>query len=383
MKKITIATDSFKGSLTSLEVAEAFSAGFRSVYEGCIVQKVTIADGGEGTIDALVHTLGGRYIETEVADPLMRPIKARYGLIEDSHTAIIEMSAASGLPLLTKSEQNPLKTTTYGTGELIADALRRGAQHLIIGIGGSATNDAGVGMLRALGFRFLDTAGNELSGGGEILEKIASIDERSAMPELKKAEIKVACDVTNPLYGKMGAAYIFAPQKGANEAMVEILDNGLRHFAERVKAHNGIDIATMPGAGAAGGLGGGITALLGAQLERGVDLILKAIDFDSLIEGSDLVVTGEGRIDSQTIMGKAPSGVLHAAQAHGIPTIAIGGAVVDCDELQQSDFTAIIPITDTPLPLNIAMQPDVATANVYNTAVKIAQLIKNRELLSK
>lgn len=376
MKKITIAVDSFKGSLSSIEVADAFAEGFTSVFEECLIEKVAIADGGEGTIDALVQTLGGIIIEREVADPLMRPIKARYGLIESAATAVIEMSAASGLPLLLPSERNPLKTTTYGTGELITDALRRGARHLLIGIGGSATNDAGVGMLRALGFRFLDARGAELAGGGEILCRVASIDERTVMPELRDATFSVACDVTNPLYGEQGAAHVFAPQKGADPAMVEHLDRGLRNFAEVVKAHNGIDIAHLAGSGAAGGLGGGFVALLGARLVRGIDMVLDAIRFDHIIEHSDLVITGEGRIDSQTVMGKAPSGVLRAAQAKGIPVIAIGGAVEMCDELRQSGFAAIIPIADASIPLDMAMRKDVAAANVKRTAHDIANMIK-------
>ena len=378
MKKITIASDSFKGSLTSAEVAEAFGAGFSEVFPKCIVQKVAIADGGEGTLDALVSTLGGRYIDIKVTDPLLRPIKARYGLVENDTTAVIEIASASGLTLLRKEERNPLQTTSFGAGELIADALRRGARHLLIGIGGSATNDAGVGILRALGFRFLDADGKELAGGGAILEKICSIDDSGAMTELREAEVTVACDVINPLYGVKGAAYVFAPQKGADATMVEQLDRGLRRFAEVVKAHNGADIAQMAGAGAAGGIGGGFVALLGARLERGIDMVLRAIHFDTLIEGSDLVITGEGRIDSQTLMGKAPSGVLRVAHAKGIPTIAIGGAVEDCKALRQSDFAAIYPITNGTLPLEKAMQHDIATANVKRTAIAIAQQIKSK-----
>lgn len=378
MKQITIAVDSFKGSLSSAAVAEAFSRGFCQVFPHCVVRSVSIADGGEGTVEALVETLGGEFVEVEVADPLMRPVVARYGVVDGGKTAVMEMASASGLPLLAAAERNPSKTTTYGTGQMIADALRRGCRKILVGIGGSATNDAGVGMLRALGFRFLDAAGEPVEGGGGELVRIASIDEREVMPQVREAEFVVACDVTNPLYGIEGAAYVFAPQKGADKAMVELLDGGLRNFARVVEQHNGSDIATLSGTGAAGGLGGGFKALLGAKLERGIDMVLQAIRFDKLIAGSDLVITGEGRLDRQTIMGKAPCGVLAAAGRQGIPTIAIGGAVEQCEELMQSDFLAVLPIVQGPISLERAMQSDVAAANVERTARQIAKLLKQK-----
>ena len=253
MKHITVAVDSFKGSLTSFQVACAVEKGFKKVFPDCVVNKVSIADGGEGTVDALVQTLAGEYVDVMVANPLMRPIQARYGVIDNGKTAVLEMSAASGLPLLLESERNPLKTTTYGTGEMIAHALKHGCRDFLIGIGGSATNDAGVGMLRALGYKFFDRDGKLLHGGGEILEHIAVIDSDNVMPELKEAKFTVACDVTNPLYGPNGAAYIFAPQKGATPKMVEQLDLGLKNFAQVVQRHLGVDISELPGAGAAGG----------------------------------------------------------------------------------------------------------------------------------
>lgn len=378
MKRITIAVDSFKGSLSSASVAEAFERGFLSVFPHCAVRRVSIADGGEGTVEALVQTLGGEFVDIEVADPLMRVIVARYGMVDGGRTAVIEMSAASGLPLLQPQERNPLKTTTYGTGQMIADALRRGCRKILVGIGGSATNDAGVGMLQALGFRFLDAEGCEVAGGGEVLEHIATIDESGVMPEVKEAEFVVACDVTNPLYGESGAAYVFAPQKGADAAMVEQLDKGLRNFADVVYRYNGVDVAILAGAGAAGGLGGGFKAVLGARLERGIDMVLQAMDFDSLISGSDLVITGEGKIDRQTVMGKAPSGVLSAARRQNIPVIAIGGAVEECKELAQSDFLAVLPIVSGPIELERAMSEEEATANVERTARQIARLIKQK-----
>lgn len=375
MKRITIAIDSFKGSLSSREVADAFEAGLRERIADCEVRKVSIADGGEGTVEALVETLNGNYVEARVADPLGRPIAARYGVIDGGTTAVMEMSAASGLPLLTPEERNPLLTSTYGTGEMIAHALDRGCRKFLVGIGGSATNDGGTGMLRALGFRFFDAEGAELAGGGEILERIATIDSSAVRKELSECKFIVACDVTNPLYGKEGAAYVFAPQKGADAAMVERLDQGLRTYARAIERFNGVQVDTIAGAGAAGGLGGGFKALLGARLERGIDMVLNAMHFEQIIAGSDLVVTGEGRIDRQTTMGKAPSGVLRKATAQGIPTIAIGGAVQPCKELDESGFAAVLPIVAGPVALDVAMQHDVATANVRRTAAQIAGLL--------
>lgn len=375
MKQITVAVDSFKGSLSSREVADAFEAGWRSCYPDCQVRKVSIADGGEGTVEALVETLDGEYVDVEVSDPLGRSVYARYGVVYKGSTAVIEMSAASGLPLLASDERNPMKTSTFGTGEMVADALRRGCRKFLVGIGGSATNDGGLGMVRALGFRLLDAEGNELPGNGESLGRLAAIDASHAMSELSEAEFVVACDVNNPLYGPRGAAYVYAPQKGADRAMVEALDAGLRNYASVVEQFSGKSVSDMPGAGAAGGLGAGFKALLGARLERGIDMVLRAMSFADIIEGSDLVVTGEGRLDRQTVMGKAPSGVLQAAKAQGIPTIAIGGAVAWCKELTESDFAAILPIVHAPIALEEAMRTDVATENVRRTALQIAKLL--------
>lgn len=380
MKRITIAVDSFKGSLSSREVADAFEEGFRTRIPDCEVRKVSIADGGEGTVDALVETLNGDYVEARVADPLGRPIVARYGVIDGGTTAVMEMSAASGLPLIAPEERNPLLTSTYGTGEMIAHAMERGCRKFLVGIGGSATNDGGTGMLRALGFRFLDAEGRELVGGGEILERIAQIDSSNARKELGECEFVVACDVTNPLYGPEGAAYVFAPQKGADAAMVERLDQGLRTYARAIERYNGVKVDQIAGAGAAGGLGGGFKALLGARLERGIDMVLSAMQFDRIIAGSDLVITGEGRIDRQTTMGKAPSGVLREATAQGIPTIAIGGAVQVCDELEHSGSAAVLPIVAGPVALDVAMQREVAIANVRRTAAQIAGLLTLKKL---
>ena len=371
MNTILLAFDSFKGSLTSREVADAFEEGVRSVLPDCVVKKVCLADGGEGTAEALVGTLGGKWIEVEVSDPLMRPIRACYGVVDEGQTAVIEMASASGLTLLTEEERNPLKTSTYGTGQLIADALKRGCRKLLIGIGGSATNDAGTGMLSALGFRLFDAEGMSLAGCGESLERIATIDSSHILPELKTVDIRVACDVTNPFCGPQGAAYIFASQKGADRQMVEQLDRGMHHFAEVIREYNKVDVTNISGAGAAGGLGGAFSALLGARLCRGVELVLDALHFEELLTGCDLVVTGEGRIDRQTLMGKAPMGVLKAATHQAIPVIAIGGSIEQSPELEQSGFSSILSINEEELPLHLAMRPDVARENVRRTGRKL------------
>ncbi len=371
MRQITIAVDSFKGSLSSYDVACAAEQGILNVLPHCKVKKISIADGGEGTAQALISTLRGEWREVRAHDPLMRPITARYGVVDEGRTAIIEMASASGLTLLRAEERNPLLTTTYGTGEMIADAVRRGARHLLIGIGGSATNDAGMGMLEALGYRFYDCKGHVVAGCGARLERVAHIDASGAMPELKECRLEVACDVKNPLYGPQGAAHIFAPQKGASPSVVERLDQGLKNFASVVNP----TAAEAEGAGAAGGLGYALQAVLGARLRAGIDMVLDAMHFDQIISGSDLVITGEGRIDYQTVMGKAPSGVLRAAAAQSIPVVAIGGSVEECEALQQSGFAAILPVVSGPMTLEHAMQEDVAARGVSRTVEQIVRLL--------
>ena len=371
MRQITIAVDSFKGSLSSYDVACAAEQGILSVLPHCKVKKISIADGGEGTAQALISTLQGQWREVRVHDPLMRPIMARYGVVDEGRTAIIEMASASGLTLLSTKERNPLLTTTYGTGEMIADAVRRGARHLLIGIGGSATNDAGMGMLEALGYRFYDCKGHLVAGCGARLERVAQIDASGAMPELKECLLEVACDVKNPLYGPQGAAHIYAPQKGASPEVVERLDEGLKNFASVVNP----TAAHTEGAGAAGGLGYALQAVLGARLRAGIEMVLDAIHFDQIISGSDLVITGEGRIDYQTIMGKAPSGVLQRATKQGIPVVAIGGSVEESEAVQRSGFAAILPVVSGPMTLEHAMQKDVAARGVSRTVEQIVRLL--------
>lgn len=380
IRKVVIAADSFKGSLTSEEVARSVEEGVHSVCPGCETVKVYIADGGEGTTEALTRTLGGKIVETTVHDPLMRPVKAAYGLVEGGGTAVIEMASASGLPLVEPELRNPMKTTTYGTGELIRDALSRGCRRFLVGIGGSATNDAGTGMLQALGYRFLDAAGTELGHGGEILSRIAAVDDTGALPELAGCEFVVACDVTNPFSGPTGAACVFAPQKGADAAMVRELDEGLKSFAKVIRTHTGTDVERQAGSGAAGGLGGGLVAFLGATLASGIDMVLEAIGFDELIRGADLIVTGEGKLDGQTAMGKAPRGVLDAARKQRIPVVAVGGAVESVGELNRQGFAAVFPILPGPATLERAMENGYARSNVRRT---VEQLIRTIHLINR
>ena len=370
MKKIIVASDSFKGSLTSIEVANAVEIGIKNVFPQCNVIKTNVADGGEGTVEAI--------IKTAVTDPLGRPIEAEYGVVNLNgvKTAVIEMSSASGLPLLLPDEQNPWITSTYGTGEMILDALNRGCRKFLVGIGGSATNDAGTGMLSALGVKFFDSQGQRLKGCGKDLKSIAQIDMSSLVPEARKSEFIVACDVNTPFCGLNGAAHVFAPQKGADPQMVKALDDGMYSFAKIIAEQFQKDIIPLSGAGAAGGLGGAFKAFLNARLTKGIEMVLDAIGFDSILEGADLVITGEGRIDFQTATGKTAAGILRHAKQKGIPTLAIGGSVEICQELKEMGFIGIYSIINTPISLEKAMQKDSATANMQSTVEQILTTIK-------
>lgn len=371
MKKIIVASDSFKGSLSSMGVAESAEQGIHEVFPECEVIKVNVADGGEGTMDALCSTLGGRWVQQHLNDPIGRKIASAYVILEDGITAVIEMSAASGLTLLTPQERNPMCTTTYGTGEMIADAIKRGCRRFLVGIGGSATNDAGMGMLDALGFRFLDRNGKVLAGNGAAMEKVETIDMRYIYPELEECEFIIACDVDSPFCGPRGAAYVFSPQKGADPQMVASLDAGMEHFAEVIARSTGKNIKDVPGAGAAGGLGGGFLAFLNARLERGIEMVLDAIAFDDIIRGADLVITGEGRVDSQTLTGKAPFGIMKRAHMQNIRTVAIGGSVMLSEDDDVSGFEMIMPVTPEGMPLEEAMKAETAAANVREAVKKI------------
>jgi glycerate kinase len=370
MNKIVVASDSFKGSLSSLDVATSATIGIKEVYPNCRVVAVNVADGGEGTVDAIVDALNGQIVTCTVSNPLGDPVEASYGVAND--VAVLEMAAASGLPLIPSSKRNPWITSTYGTGEMIMDALSRGCRKFLIGIGGSATNDAGMGMLQALGFRFYNV-NNELikTGCGGSLSAIARIDDSRVPKAVKESVFTIACDVDTPFCGPDGAAPVFAPQKGADADMVKQLDAGMASFAQVIQQQYGLNIVPVEGAGAAGGMGGAFLAFLGATLKKGIDMVLDAIDFNATIAGADLVITGEGKVDFQTAKGKTAAGVLKRAQQQGIPVIAIGGCVELCDSLLQIGFAGIYPILEEKVPLELAMQRDFAMENVQKTLVKI------------
>lgn len=329
--KIIIAPDSFKENLTSLEVARCIEKGIKKVLPGARCIKIPMADGGEGTVQSLVDATGGRIYQQQVIGPLGGKISARYGMLGDRRTAVIEMAEASGLPLVPRTRRNPLRTTTFGTGQLIRGALDQGAQMIIIGLGGSATVDGGSGLAQALGVRFRAADGRVIRdyGSGGMLARIAAIDTGGLDPRLGKTSIIIASDVTNPLCGKRGAAAVFGPQKGATPAMVKTLDANLKHFAGIIRRDLKKAVRDLPGAGAAGGLGAGLVAFTGAKMERGIDLIIKLTGLARHLRGADLVITGEGRVDFQTAFGKTPAGVAQAAGKYGVPCIAIGGSLSD------------------------------------------------------
>lgn len=343
--KFVLATDSFKESMTSIEACNVMEKAIKKVKNDAEVIKVPMADGGEGTVEALVNATSGTFVETEVLNPLGEKIKASYGILGDKKTAVIEMAKASGIELIKREERNPLITTTYGTGQLIKHALDNGIKHLVIGIGGSATNDGGCGMLQALGVKLLDKDNNEIPFGGGALEKIEQIDISSMDEAIKDVTFEVACDVTNPFIGPKGASYVFGPQKGADSEMVQLLDNNLKHFAKKIEESLNIDISDVPGAGAAGGLGGALLAFFNAKLKSGIQLVIKYTNLEEKIQGADYVFTGEGAIDGQTIFGKTPVGVSRVAKRYNIPTIAFGGKISDdSDNLFDEGITALFSI---------------------------------------
>lgn len=374
MKKVIVAIDSFKGSLTSMQAARAVCRGVRSVYPECCVEWIEVADGGEGTAAALMASCGGRYVDVDVHGPLMRPLVARYAVLGDGHTACVETAAASGLSLLADELRDPLKTTSYGTGELIARAAADGCDHIIVGLGGSATCDAATGLMNALGWRFLDARGGEVTPCGGALESICCAENPFRPEFLDGVKLSLACDVDNPFCGRNGAARVFAPQKGADAEAVEILERGMAHFARVIECATGIDISDMSGAGAAGGIGGAMVAFMGAELCRGIDMVLDAADFDRMIAGADMVFTGEGRFDGQTLGGKVPWGVAQRATAVGVPTIVLAGEVAESlPERLSSAFDLICQITPERMPLAEAMRVDVAEGNMVRTVMQICR----------
>ncbi|PWU04033.1 MAG: glycerate kinase [Bacteroidetes bacterium] len=373
--KIVIAPDSFKESLTASEASEAIEKGFRKFLPHAEIIKVPMADGGEGIVQSLIDATNGKIVNKRVTGPLGTSVEGFFGILGDGKTAVIEMAAASGLHLVPAEQRNPLLTSTKGTGELILAAINEGVGHIIIGIGGSATNDGGTGMARALGVKFLDEAGNEIAEGGGVLHKLASIDISGLDPRLEKVKIEVACDVDSPLIGPTGASAIFGPQKGATPQIVEQLDRNLAHYAEILTRDLGKQIADVPGAGAAGGLGGGLMAFLNAELKRGVDLVLEATKFKEIVKDATLVITGEGKIDSQTIHGKTPIGVAKTAKQYGVPVVAIAGNLAnDCEVVYEHGIDALFCIVPGVITLHEAFEH--AAENVETVAANIACLVK-------
>ena len=371
---VIVAIDSLKGSLSSLQAGAAAKAGILRAIPDAIVSVKPVADGGEGTVTALVSGLSGRSVTIAVTGPLGETVEATYGILPD-HTAVIEMAEAAGLPLVPAEKRNPMNTTTYGVGEMILHALDEGCRNFIIGIGGSATNDGGTGMLRALGCRFRKADGSEIALGAQELSELATIETEALDPRLKESHFSIACDVTNPLCGPSGASYIFAPQKGADPATVQKLDAVLAHLADMTAVTLGTDLRDQPGAGAAGGLGFAFASYLNGTLRPGVDIVLDAVLPESELRAADIVVTGEGRFDGQTAMGKAPVGIARRAKACGCKVIVLAGSVEHSGAraTQQNPplIDAVFPILPGAMTLEEAMQEDVAYENMEYTAEQV------------
>ena len=373
--KVLIAIDSFKGSLSSMEAAAAIKEGILLASENIDVNIRPLADGGEGTATALTMGMQGKTEAVTVTGPLGDPVSASYGILHKK-TAIIEMASAAGITLVPYKKRNPLHTTTFGVGEMIADALQKGCRHFIIGIGGSATNDCGVGMLQALGFRFLDQSGNTVSYGADGVRNIVSIDASLANPLLADCDFRIACDVTNPLCGGNGCGYIYGPQKGADPAMISQMDAWLSAFAALTKVQYPNVDPSMPGSGAAGGLGFAFSAYLGATLQSGISIVLEETQMEAAIKEADLIITGEGRLDGQTVMGKAPVGIAALAKKQHKKVIAFCGCAADDAALCNAHgIDAYFPILQKPLSLEEAMDPATTRENLKKTAEQVFRLL--------
>ena len=374
--KVVVAIDSFKGSLSSAEAGNAVKAGVLSAIPDARVIVKPLADGGEGTTDALIEGLGGTRIDLEVTGPMGTPVSAYYGYIPDQKTAVIEMASAAGITLVPDTEKNPLAATTYGVGEMILDAIRRGCRKFIIGIGGSATNDGGLGMLKALGFSFLDENGNDVGEGAQALSKIETISAEGADPLLADCQFQMACDVTNPLCGPNGATYIYGPQKGVTKDLLLPIDQGMAHYAKITEQATGTRYLEAPGAGAAGGLGFAFLRYLKAALVPGIDLILNAIRLEEELSDADVVVTGEGRLDHQTAMGKAPVGVARLAKKYHATVLAFAGSVTkDASACNDAGIDAFFPVVRGVTTLEEAMNPQNARENLRATAEQVFRLL--------
>ena len=373
--KVVVAIDSLKGSMTSMEAGRAIREGILNVLPDTEVIVKPLADGGEGTTEALVEGLGGELVETEVHGPLETPVKAVYGVIKETGTAIMEMAVAAGIILVGK-DKRPLDATTYGVGEMIRDAVRRGCREFIIGIGGSATNDGGIGMLTALGYEFLDARGAAVGIGAGALGKVASIRTGRVLPELKECRFRIACDVTNPLCGVNGATYIYGPQKGVTEDLRDSLDEAMDSYAQVIRDCLGTDHRESEGAGAAGGLGFAFLSCLNADLQPGIGLVMDAVDMEKTMEGADLVFTGEGRLDGQTAMGKAPVGIAKLAKKHGAKVVALAGAGIEgAEKCNENGIDAFFPILRRIVTLDEAMDPKTAKENMIRTAEQVIRLV--------
>lgn len=380
MMRIVVAPDSFKGSLSAVSVADAMERGIVSVFPDASVIKVPIADGGEGTVEALVAAVGGQILKQSVTGPLGGKIEAIWGILSDGETAVIEMAAASGLPLVPKDKRDPRFTTTLGTGELVKAALDRGLKKIIIGIGGSATNDGGAGFVRALGVRFYDASGQDLPEGGAALAKLDKVDTTGLDPRLADTTILVACDVDNPLCGPRGASAVYGPQKGATPEMVQELDKALAHYAILARGATGRNIADMPGAGAAGGLGAGLLYFTGAALRPGVEIVLETVGFPAMVETANFIITGEGRTDFQTAFGKAPVGVAKIAKQFGKPVICLsGGLGKGADDVLAQGIDAIMSIVPGPMSLDECMSS--SDTLVEAAAARLCRLVRAGKMI--
>lgn len=372
---VVVAIDSFKGSLSSLEAGNTVKGGILRAMSNATVNVFPLADGGEGTTEALFSTLNGEMIELTVTGPLFHPIKSEYAII-NNNTAVIEMSKAAGLTLVPENSRNPLETTTLGVGEMIKDAISKGCRNFIIGIGGSATNDGGIGMLSALGFEFLDENGNKITPNAKGLENLKSIRTNNTLPELSECCFRVACDVTNPLCGKNGSSAVFAPQKGATKDMIDKMDSSLRNYADISAEISDRADTCFPGAGAAGGLGFAFNTFLNARLQSGIDIVINEIGLEEYIKNADIVVTGEGRLDFQTVMGKAPHGVAKIAKKYNKKVIAFSGVIGDgAENCNENGIDAYFPILRKVLSNADALDNTIATENLFDTSYQVFRLI--------
>ena len=374
--RVVVAIDSFKGSMSSLEAGEAISNGIKKAHKDAEVEIRPLADGGEGTVEALSIGMGGRLVNVDVTGPVGRKVSAVYGIVDSSKTAIIEMSQAAGITLVSGDEKNPLYTTTFGVGELIKDAINKGCRHFVVGIGGSATNDCGIGMLQALGYEFLDKEGNQVGFGASGVRDIVSIRDENVIKELSECYFRVACDVNNPLCGDLGCSAIYGPQKGATKEMVADMDGWLKKYSKIVKEKYPDADSEYPGTGAAGGLGYAFFNFTNSKLESGIKIVLDETKLEEYVKDADIVVTGEGRLDHQTVMGKAPVGVANIAKKYNKKVIAFSGSVTeDAGVCNEHGIDAFFPILRRIVTLEEAMQTDTAKQNLTDTAEQVFRLL--------